>query len=360
MRRVLFGGAFDPIHFGHLNMAEHAHKQLGAEIYFVLAPMAVWKNSSAPVEDKINMINLAIKDRAHFHLELFEVNSGKDINYSVDTVRYFKKLYPNDEIFYLIGTDQVNKFHLWKECDELAKLAQIVFFKRPNIMVDEANIKRFSITELDGGSINPANSTDIRMLKSLDCPDEVIDYILDNGLYAVKTIKSMLSEERFAHTINVAKLAYEIAKTNNLVDAHDALVAGLLHDIAKSSPETSEIMQSYYKDYLDIPNFAHHQFVGEYISKTKFGITKPKILEAIKFHTTGNDEMSDIAKIIYAADKIEPNRKYDSTQLINAMLLKPLDEGFKIVLQANKEYLEVKQRIVDDRLTSKCFDKYLK
>jgi nicotinate-nucleotide adenylyltransferase len=83
MKLIIFGGAFDPIHIGHLNMAEEAHKQLGADVFFVLAPISVWKETSAPIEDKINMINLSIKDKPYFHLDLFEINSGKNTNYSI-------------------------------------------------------------------------------------------------------------------------------------------------------------------------------------------------------------------------------------------------------------------------------------
>ena len=68
--------------------------------------------------------------------------------------------------------------------------------------------------------------------------------------------------------------------------------------------------------------------------------------------------MCPLAKIIYASDKIEPTRGFDSKDLIDAML-KNVDTGFKIVLQANKDFLENGGKMTDNYLTSNCFKKYL-
>ena len=99
MNRIIFGGAFDPVHNGHINMARKAAKQLAGEVIFVPAPISVWKQSSAPTEDKIAMLKLAIKDYKEFSIDEFEINSGKEINYSIDTVRYFKEKYPKDKLY---------------------------------------------------------------------------------------------------------------------------------------------------------------------------------------------------------------------------------------------------------------------
>ena len=108
---VLFGGAFDPIHNGHINMAKQASDQLDADIFFIPARISVWKSESAPIEDKIKMVELAINDYPRFHLSRFEADSQEDINYSINTVEFFKKEYPDSKIYYLIGTDHVNSFH---------------------------------------------------------------------------------------------------------------------------------------------------------------------------------------------------------------------------------------------------------
>ena len=79
MNRIIFGGAFDPIHNGHLNMAENAKKALDGEIILVPARISVWKENSAPIQDKIAMIELAIKNRKGFSIEKYELENGKDI-----------------------------------------------------------------------------------------------------------------------------------------------------------------------------------------------------------------------------------------------------------------------------------------
>ena len=117
-------------------------------------------------------------------------------------------------------------------------------------------------------------------------------------------------------------------------------------------------MKEHYKEYLDLPAFAYHQFVGEYIAKNDFGVVDEDILTAIKFHATGNENMGTLAKIIYAADKIEPTRGFDSSDLIRAMM-EDVDKGFVTVLKANKEFLQTHRFDINNRLTSSCFKYYL-
>ena len=114
MNKILFGGSFDPIHLGHINMAEQASKQLDADVIFLPSKVAVWKNDSTDINHKVNMIELAIRNYPRFHVDLYEVEKGEEQNYSIDTVRYFVNKYPEDTFYYLLGTDHVNAFHKWK------------------------------------------------------------------------------------------------------------------------------------------------------------------------------------------------------------------------------------------------------
>lgn len=357
---VLFGGAFDPIHNGHINMALEASTQLDADIFFIPAKISVWKSESAPIEDKIKMVELAIKDHPRLHLSRFEADSKKEVNYSINTVKHFKKEYPDSNIYYLIGTDHVNSFHKWKDAKELSKLAKIVYFKRPDMVVDLNNIKEFEMVEIIG-ELKDESSTEIRELKSLDTPDCVIDYIINNKLYFMKRIASYMGEKRLEHTISTAKLSYEIALANNLKDAKKALIAALLHDIGKEMPiaEQKEIMAKHFKKYIDYPPVIYHQFIGAYLVEKDFEITDPVILEAIKYHTTANSHMSDVAIIVHCADKIEPTRGFKSENLING-LKSSLMDGFVEVLKSNIEYY-VKHGIdYKNELQMACLDQYLK
>ena len=356
---VLFGGAFDPIHNGHINMAKEASTQLDADIFFIPARISVWKNDSAPIEDKIKMIELAIKGEERFHLSRYEADSALEVNYSIDTVKHFKEAYKESKIFFLIGTDQVNSFHKWKDADELSTLATIIYFKRPDLELNNENIKKFKMIEINGGGID-VSSTDIRGLKSLDTPDSVIDYIIDNRLYFMAKISGYMGEKRLLHTISTARLSYEIALANKLEDAKKALIAALLHDIGKEMPmsEQREIMAEYFKEYINYPPAIYHQFIGVYLVEKDFDIHDPVILDAIMFHTTANSNMTGVGIIVHCVDKIEPTRGFDSTDLIITMK-SSLIEGFKEVLKSNIEYYEKHNVDYRNDLQMACLEQYL-
>lgn len=360
MNRIIFGGAFDPVHNGHINMAEKAAKALDGDVFFLPARISVWKESSAPKEDKIKMLELAIKGHRHFHIDDYELNSGEEINYSIDTIRYMKEKYPKDNIFYLIGADQVNEFHRWKEAEELAKLAKIVLYKRPGHQINEENVKKYQMMPILGDDYD-VSSTKIRELKSLELPDEVLFYIVENNLYSgMVELNRILTPHRLSHVKSVAKLAYEIAVSNNLDKPLKYYFAGLLHDLGKDIPleEQYKIVCEHFSEYKDLPKFAYHQFAGAYLANKMFEVNDKDMLEAIEFHATGNSNMKLMGKIIYAADKIEPTRGFDSSDLIAAMK-NNAEEGFKIVLKANKEFLLDHNKSIENELTSKCFKQYL-
>ncbi|MBO6280009.1 MAG: nicotinate (nicotinamide) nucleotide adenylyltransferase [Bacilli bacterium] len=338
---ILFGGAFDPIHNGHIKMAKEASEFLNAEVIFIPAKISVWKNESLPVEDKIKMIELAIKDSGKedvFSISRYEADLKTDINYSINTIRHFKKVYPNDKLYLLIGLDQVNNFDKWMEASEISKLVQIVFYGRLNEEKGSGNIKRFSMINIPG-EINGINSSDIRDLKSLDTPEPVIRYIIDHDLYFMENIKNRMSLDRYIHSKSVGLLSYEIAKSNHLKEPKKALVAGLIHDCGKELPREKEkqIMVEHYSEYINYPRVIYHQFTGEYIAKTEFGIEDEEILTSIKYHTTANSNIGEIGIIVYCADKIEPTRGFDSKDLIDAMK-NNLWSGFKIVMDSNVDY----------------------
>ena len=360
MNRIIFGGAFDPIHNGHLNMAENAKKALEGEIILVPARISVWKENSAPVSDKIAMIELAVKDRKGFSIEKYELENGNDITYSIDTIRFLKEKYPSNKLFLLIGTDQVNEFHRWKSADEIANLVQIVFFSRPDYELKKENVEKYHMMQIPGQEME-VSSTKIRELKCFDVPDDVLFYIVEHDLYeGMVELNRILTPHRLAHSKSVAKTAYEIAVANHLDKPIRYFVAGLFHDIGKDIPieKQLEITKKYFPEYADMQEFAYHQFAGSILVQEMFGIKDEDIVNAIRYHSTGWDNMDLMGKIIYASDKIEPTRGFDSSEYISEMK-KNADNGFKIVLQANKDYLEMKHKSVENPLTYKCFNKYL-
>ena len=406
MKRIIFGGSFDPIHRGHFLMAKRAKEELNADIVeFVIAPSSRWKKMNASEEHRLNMMKKALHGIPWAHVSTVELKKKSKTNYTFDTLEILKSKHPKDEFFLLIGSDQANQFDKWYKPDEIAALAQIavylredyplgvdnkkrfrmrvikgeafdvsssairslasldtkeevVDYLREDYPLNEENKKRFRMRVIKGETFNVSSSA-IRSLNSLDTKEEVVDYIVKNRLYFMKDVSKFIGEKRISHSFEVAKLARKIAVSNNL-DPTKAFVAGLLHDIGKEVAPNRQtaIMNKYYPEYVHLYRWIHHQFLGEYIAKTTFNITDKDLLTAIKFHATGTTDMSPLAMILYSADKIEPTRGFDSRDLIEACL-KDYESGFIIVLQANKEFLLSKKLDINNELTKACMEQYL-
>ena len=128
----------------------------------------------------------------------------------------------------------------------------------------------------------------------------------------LKWLKDNLNEKRYIHTLGTADCAKELAKQFGL-NEDEAYLAGLLHDCAKCFPN-EELLDIIHK-HLDVEecemlNYKTlHAPVSAYIAETEFGITDKEILSAIRWHTLGKLDMSDFEKIVFIADKIEPNTR---------------------------------------------------
>ncbi len=360
---ILFGGTFDPVHNGHIRIAIAASLKLNADIVFIPARSPRWKTPLTTSKHRVDMLKIALKKAAAGStINTFELNSKDDINYSIDTVRAFKKKHPKDKLYFVIGADQVNKFPEWKNAEELSQIAQIVFVSRPRYELNKQVIKTYNMQDLTYLESGDVSSSMVRACESIDIPSEVLFYIEKERLYFVGKLSKYLPEARLNHSIEVANLALRIAKANKLDHLEKYFFAGLFHDLGKTyktGDETvQEFMKKHYPEHLDLPSFSYHQFVGEYLARTEFGIKDPDILEAIKCHCTGDKNMSKVAMIVYASDKIEPTRGFDSTWLINSCL-KNYKQGFIDTLIDNKKYLKSHNKDYENKLTKACFDMYI-
>lgn len=361
---ILYGGSFDPIHNGHLRIANYASLKLNADVIFVPAKTPRWKEVSANEKHRLKMLKLVLKGCAPSgsRISKFEIESDAEVNYSIDTVRYYKNKYKKANLYFLIGGDQVNRFDKWKEAEEIAKLAHIVFVPRPGIILDNKIIKKYNMTNLEYFESGEVSSSEIRAGRFLDLPWEAINYIEKKRLYYIATLEKYVSEQRLLHSMEVAKLAYKIAKINKLDNPWKFYIAGLFHDIGKLSGEhqldANEFMEKNYPEYMNLPKFAYHQFIGAYIAEHEIGINDSDILDAIKFHCTGKANMSKLGMVVYASDKIEPTRPFDSRFLINSCY-KNWYQGFIDTLVDNKKYLLAHAKDIQNKLTDECFKMYI-
>jgi nicotinate-nucleotide adenylyltransferase len=139
MKLGIYGGSFDPVHLGHLLVAQAAMEELGLDkLFFIPAAQSPFKseNEIAPAEIRLKLLRLALAGKANCEIDGQEIKRG-GISYSIQTLRDYAKHFPNAQLFYLIGTDNISKLIEWREADELAKLAEFVAIPRPGETVAE-------------------------------------------------------------------------------------------------------------------------------------------------------------------------------------------------------------------------------
>jgi len=143
-RIAIFGGSFDPIHSGHLAVARAADRRFNFdELHFIAAsrPPHKLKQHLAPFPHRFAMVALAATEHPHFVPSLAEAGedfSGTQLQYSVDTVRYFRHAYhgQGDRIFFIIGADAFLDIPTWKEYETLLGLCDFVIANRPGIRLE--------------------------------------------------------------------------------------------------------------------------------------------------------------------------------------------------------------------------------
>ena len=149
-------------------------------------------------------------------------------------------------------------------------------------------------------------------------------------------VKELLSEKRFYHSICVVERCIEYAKIYN-VDVEKMKIAGIAHDIAKEFSRNKMLQLSEKYDVeLDEIEKKHisliHSKLGAEIAKRDFGCTED-ICEAIKWHTTGKEDMSIMEKILFMADATGKDRKYDNTKYLYNLAKTNLDAAVRDLLK---------------------------
>jgi len=133
MKLGLFGGSFDPVHLGHLLVAQAAREELELDrLVFIPAAQSPFKPDSQPTSgaERLRLLRLALAGKAWCELDDQELARG-GVSYTIDTVRDYARHFPQANLFYLIGADHVTKLPLWRAANELARLAEFVVIPRP-------------------------------------------------------------------------------------------------------------------------------------------------------------------------------------------------------------------------------------
>jgi nicotinate-nucleotide adenylyltransferase len=189
-RIAFFGGSFDPVHSGHLQMARAATEHLRLHrVYFVPAAQNPLKLAEplAPVDHRLEMLRLAIRDDPAFGIWDGELTRDGP-SYTLESVEHLERVYPNSHLFWIIGTDQVSGLQQWRSIEKLVQKVGFILVRRPGYEAGWPGIPGLVLYPVDN-PLHPVSATEIRSrcrtgqsISGLVCP-AVESHIRQHRLY---------------------------------------------------------------------------------------------------------------------------------------------------------------------------------
>ncbi len=187
----IFGGTFDPIHIGHLVAAVNA-KYSGSldEIHFVVANVP-WQKEGVrhltPAHTRLGLVRQAVSNIDGFIASDVEIRRGGS-SYTYDTLQFFHEMYPDDDLFLVVGADVALEMHTWERGDELSKLGSLIVVTRPGFEMPKGILGWDTWQSVEIPSLD-ISSTDLRQRVkdgrplSFLMPEFAIEFIRDNELF---------------------------------------------------------------------------------------------------------------------------------------------------------------------------------
>lgn len=370
MKIGVYGGTFNPPHLGHLTAAQAVFELLKLD-KLLLVPAGLPPHKELPAgsptaEQRLEMTRLAgeqigLGDQVEV-LDLELRRQGK--SYTSDTLAQIKALYPEAELWLLMGTDMFLTLQTWHAPEEIFALAGIAAFGRTEADTEELfsvqreylyrtypNARIFTLT-IPG--VVDVSSTELREQLAADrganlLPPAVYGYILREGLYhsnadlkhlSLSKLRpvalSYLKHKRIPHVLGTEQEAIRLAERYG-ADVGKARVGALLHDCTKKLDlaEQLALCERYGIPLDDMERKTLkllHAKTGAAIARDVFGVDD-EIYGAILWHTTGRAGMTLLEKILYLADYIEPSRDFPGVDKLRAVCYKDLDAGLLMGLE---------------------------
>ncbi|MGD6967240.1 bis(5'-nucleosyl)-tetraphosphatase (symmetrical) YqeK [Rossellomorea vietnamensis] len=166
---------------------------------------------------------------------------------------------------------------------------------------------------------------------------------------ALNLVRAQLTEHRYLHTLGVMETAIELAERYN-ADRDKAEMAAIFHDYAKFRPkeEMKKIIETEGMDkrLLEYNAELWHAPVGAYLVRKEAGVEDEEILDAIRFHTSGRPGMTNLEKIIYLADYIEPGRRFPGVDEVRELAKDNLEEALILSIRNSITFLMKKNQAV--------------
>lgn len=336
---LIFGGAFNPPHIGHLHILQKAIEFVSPQKTLICVDkISPWKHSSvlAPYSYRVTMVNNLMANNVNY-----EIYPNKNcLTYTCDIIREIASQNEEAELFFLVGQDQYELITTWNNYDEINKLCTIICYKRGGKPISRIDDKHIILPNAEF----KCSSSDLRVTLNKDeVGEKNFNYIRETGLYIQTRVTPYMTERRYQHTLRVLDTIIKIAQGNKFTD-DDILrcqTAALLHDVAKKMDDY-ELRSIVSNDELaKFPTYhCAHGLAGARIAAKDFGITDKVVLDAIENHVIFKDIHSDnkVAKALFLADKLEPARTEadipNRKKLLEHAILN-LEDAFQTVYKLN-------------------------
>ena len=368
MRIGIYGGSFNPPHLGHTHAAEKAVERLGLDRLLVV-PAGLPPHKSLPAgspdeKSRMEMTKIAFSGISCASVEDFEIVNG-GMSYTVNTLRHFKKLFPEDDLYLLMGTDMYLTLDAWHESGDILSLAVPVVFARKDGEYGAIREKAAELSAKYGAKAQivtldayEAASSQIREMLKNGGGRELLDknvyaYIIKRRLYGALPELEWLREEsysyhkakRIPHVKGCEATAAYLAEKWG-ADVESAREAGILHDITKKLGLGEQLILCGEYGILidDLERKSEkllHSKTGAAFARDFYGISD-EVYEAIRWHTTGKADMTTLEKVLYMADYIEPTRRFDGVEELRRLCDEDLDRAMALGLEMSVEELEEK------------------
>ena len=332
MRLAILGGSFNPVHIGHLFLADTVLSSLSYDrLIFVPAFQSPFKTGAegASHRDRLEMLAASIAGDPRLTLDDCEIKR-EGVSYTIDTlIDIIGRYRPEGKPGLILGDDLASTFDKWQKPDEIAGLVDFIIARREVGVMESFP---YPYTALNNEIMNVSSSSLREKIGSGDAWRSLVSpgvrcIIEARGLYSfageprclAETIvrlenaaRSSLRLERFIHSRNTALLAADLCRRFGL-DPDKGYLAGIAHDICKELGD-AELVRLAKADGGAITKLEHrkpgllHARAAAVFVQRRYGINDKDILEAIRYHTTGSRDIGPLAKIVYVADKLELSR----------------------------------------------------
>lgn len=375
-RIALFGGTFDPVHNGHIQLAREFAARLSLDRVLLMptfVPPHKLKTDLAPAVDRLAMCRLACEPYRELAVSDFEINR-RGASFTVFTLEAMHQQYPDAQLFLLTGADMFLTLSTWYRFPDIARLATLCAAPRDEVTAETLRnyaknleqqgahcvVETIPLCELSSTVVRQKAAGGEKLTGLV--PPAVEEYIIEKQLYTANKIyrneeeqyleilRGRLTPKRYYHSLEVAKQAKHLAEKYG-TDPQKAYTAGLLHDILKDTDGDSQLqILKEFGILLDaVEKGAHklwHARSGAVFLEHILGIKDTEILEPVRYHTTGRAGMTMPDIVLYLADFTSADRDYPDVDIMRELTEQDWRAAMRYALEYTIQDLKEQNRPV--------------